>query len=61
MKYFMDEKKKSCEHINQMDHDSACDVLQWYMLTSWIFNQSWHFVLPNHPQLTMESLSQFEF
>lgn len=31
MKYFMDEKKK---HINQMDHDSACDVLQWYMLTS---------------------------
>lgn len=33
MKYFMDEKK-SCEHINQMDHESACDVLQWYMLTS---------------------------
>lgn len=46
---FHGRKKKSCEHINQMDHDSACDVLQWYMLTSWIFNQSWHFVLPNHP------------
>lgn len=31
---FHGRKKKSCEHINQMDHDSACDVLQWYMLTS---------------------------
>lgn len=33
-------RKKSCKHINEMVHDSACDVLKLYMSTSYIFNQS---------------------